>query len=157
MKVKEHSDLLSAQYLVKCLDPDHVCHNITTMAPPPRLMKQALHIRHLSTVLPLLAGTKKETLNAVHTAAVNNAVASQENNRVLHDRPPDISNEETTLKRKQQTTLSQLRSGHCRLLNLYRNRLSARIIQIVAATPKTSTICSTAQLISTHYTCEPVG
>ena len=115
MKVKEHSDLLSAQYPVKCLNPDHVCYNITTMAPPPKLM--SLHTRHHSTVLPLLAGTKKETLKAVHTAAVNNAVTSQENNRVLRDRPPDISKEETTLKRK------QLRSGHCRLLNSYRNRL----------------------------------
>ena len=71
--------------------------------------------------------TKKETLKAVHTAAVNNAVASQENNRVLRDRPPDISKEETTLKRKQRTTLSQLRSGHCRLLNSYRNRLEPTV------------------------------
>ena len=26
LTVKQHSDLLSAQYLVQCLDPDHVCH-----------------------------------------------------------------------------------------------------------------------------------
>ena len=28
LKVTEHSDLLSAQYLVKCLDHENVCHNI---------------------------------------------------------------------------------------------------------------------------------
>ena len=61
MKVKEHSDLLSEQYLVKCLDPDHVCHNITTMASPPRLMKQTLHTIHHSTVLPLLSSTRQYT------------------------------------------------------------------------------------------------
>ena len=38
LTVKQHSDLLSAQYLVQCLDPDHVCHNITTMDVPPRIL-----------------------------------------------------------------------------------------------------------------------
>ena len=42
LTVKQHSDLLSAQYLVQCLDPDHVCHNITTMDVPPRQMKHTL-------------------------------------------------------------------------------------------------------------------
>ena len=40
LKVKEHSDMLSAQYLVKCLDEDHVCHGITTQVPRPRPMKE---------------------------------------------------------------------------------------------------------------------
>ena len=43
LTVKQHSDLLSAQYLVECLDPDHVWHNITTMDVPPRQMKHTLH------------------------------------------------------------------------------------------------------------------
>ena len=38
LTVKQHSDLLSTQYLVKCLDPGHVCHNITAMDDPPRQM-----------------------------------------------------------------------------------------------------------------------
>ena len=29
LKVNEHSDMISAQYLVKCLEEDHVCHGIT--------------------------------------------------------------------------------------------------------------------------------
>ena len=29
LKVKDHSDILSAQYLVNCLEVDHVCHGIT--------------------------------------------------------------------------------------------------------------------------------
>ena len=30
LKVKEHLDIISAQYLVNCLEKGHVCHNITT-------------------------------------------------------------------------------------------------------------------------------
>ena len=42
LKVREHSHLLSAQYLVKCLDYKNVCHNITTLDPPPCMMKHTL-------------------------------------------------------------------------------------------------------------------
>ena len=38
-------------------------------------------------------------------------------------RPPSINDEETLLQRRQRTTLSQLCSGHCKLLNSYKNRL----------------------------------
>ena len=127
LTVKQHSDLLYAQYLVQCLDPDHVCHNITTMDIPPRQMKHTLHTRHYPTVQPLLAATKKETLQAVHTEAVTRAINSQQPNRVLHNRPPPISLEEDTLRRPQRTTLSQLRFGHCRLLNSYQNRLKPTV------------------------------
>ena len=98
---KQHSDLLSAQYLVQCLDPDHVCHNITTMDDAPRQIKHTLHTRHYPTVQPLLAATKKETLQAVHTEAVTRAINSQQPNKVLHNRPPPISSEEDTLRRPQ--------------------------------------------------------
>ena len=43
LKVTEHSALLSAQYLVKCLDHENVCHNITTLDLPPRMMKHTLY------------------------------------------------------------------------------------------------------------------
>ena len=29
LRVKDHSDMFSAQYLVNCLEEDHVCHGIT--------------------------------------------------------------------------------------------------------------------------------
>ena len=38
LKVKDHSDMLSAQYLVNCLEEDHICHGITT-----QLKSQDLH------------------------------------------------------------------------------------------------------------------
>ena len=33
LKVKDHSDMLSAQYLVNCLEEGHVCHCSTTQEP----------------------------------------------------------------------------------------------------------------------------
>ena len=35
LKVKDHSDMLSAQYIVNCMEEDHVCH-ATTQEPRPR-------------------------------------------------------------------------------------------------------------------------
>ena len=98
LTVKQHSDLLSEQYLVKCLDQEHVCHNITTREPPPRQMKHTLHTRHFHNVQPLLADTKKDSLMAIHTAAVAKAKHAMRDNRVLGDHPPPISSEETNLK-----------------------------------------------------------
>ena len=40
LKVRDHSDMLSVQYLVNCLEEDHVCHGITTQEPRPRPMKE---------------------------------------------------------------------------------------------------------------------
>ena len=94
-KVTEHSDLLAAQYLVKCPDRENVCHNITTLDLPPRMIKHTLYPKHHTSITPLLAATTKKSLKAV--------------NRVLRDRPPDISETQTTLRRQQSTTLSQLR------------------------------------------------
>ena len=86
LKVTEHSDLLSAQYLVKCLDHENVCHNITTLDQPPRMMKHTLYSKHHTTIAPLLADTTKESLKAIHTAAVSKSRRKQTVNRVLRDR-----------------------------------------------------------------------
>ena len=37
LKVQEHQKLLSAQYLVGCLEEKHTCHNITKVDPPPSI------------------------------------------------------------------------------------------------------------------------
>ena len=60
---------------------------------------------------------------ALHTSFVNTAIGNMKDNRVLNSRPPSINDEETLLQRRQRTTLSQLRSGHCKLLKSYKKRL----------------------------------
>ena len=54
LKVREHSELLSAQYLARCLEPGNVCHPITTRAAPERRMKETLYTKHRNTVEPMM-------------------------------------------------------------------------------------------------------
>ena len=124
LKVREHSELLSAQYMARCLEPGNVCHPITTRATPERQMKETLYTRHRNTVEPMMVkNDRKATLQALHTAAVVKAVQCHERNVVLDGRPPSISNSEKELTRKERSTLAQLRSGYCRLLGSYKSRI----------------------------------
>ena len=125
LKVREHSELLSAQYLARCLEPGNVCHPITTRAIPERQMKETLYTRHWNTVEPMMVeNDRKATLQALHTAAVVKAVQCHERNVVLDGRPLPISNSEKELTRKERSTLAQLRSGYCRLLGSYKSRIN---------------------------------
>ena len=119
LRVKYHSDMLSAQYLANCLEEDHVSHGITIQDRRARPMKETLHSRHHSTVLPRPGSSKMESRQSLHTHAVDSAIQLQGNNRVLKKRSPPISDEKQILNRKQRCTLSQLRSGHCHLLQDY--------------------------------------
>ena len=94
--VEDHLNHLSAQYLVHCLDTDHVCHHITTLDHPPREMKEILFTKHNQTVLPLLANTKKESLRALYTSFVNTAIDNMTDNRVWNYRPPPINDAPAT-------------------------------------------------------------
>ena len=124
LKVKEHSVLLSAQYLARCLEPRNVCHPITTRATPERQMKETLYTRHRNTVETMMVKhDRKATLQAFHTATVVKAVQCHERNVMLNGRPPPISNSEKELTRKERSTLAQLRSGYCRLLGSYKSRI----------------------------------
>ena len=112
LKVREHSELLSAQYLARCLEPGNVCHPITTRAIPERQMRKTLYTRHRNTVeLMMVKNDRKTTLQSLHTDAVDKALKSHERNVVLDGRPPPISCSEKELTRKERSTLAQLRSG----------------------------------------------
>ena len=125
LKVREHSELLSAQYLARCLEPENVNNSITTRDTPKRWMKETLFTRYRSTVEPMMIlKDRKATLQAIHTKAVNQAVSSQRRNGVLDDHPPLINISEKELTRKERTTLAQLRSEHCRILGSYKSRIS---------------------------------
>ena len=133
LKVREHSGLLSAQYLARCLEPGNVWHPITTRAIPERQMKETLYTRHRNTVEPMVVNSdRKATLQALHTAAVVNAVQCHERNVVLDGRPPPISKSEKELTRKERSTLAQLRSGYCRLLGSYKSRIKDANLDVCA-------------------------
>ena len=82
------------------------------------------YTRHLKTVEPMMVkNDRKAALQALHTAAVVNAVQCHERNVVLDGRPPPINNSDKELTRKERSTLTQLRSGYCRLLGSYKSRI----------------------------------
>ena len=125
LKVKEHSELLSAQYLARCLEPGNVCHSITTRETPKRRMKETLFTRHCNTVEPMmLANNRKATLQAIHSDAVNKAIKDQKKNIVLDGLPHLINDSEKDLTWKERTTLPQLTSGYCKLLGSYKSRIT---------------------------------
>jgi len=51
-------------------------------------------------------------------------------NRVLGASPPDISPLESLLPRSVRTTLAQLHSGHCRLLNSYKAHITSGVSDV---------------------------
>ena len=109
LKVREHSELLSAQYLARCLEPGNVCHSITTRTTPARQMKETLYTIHRDTVESMMVKNyRKATLPALHTDAVDKAVKSHERKVVLDGRPPPISSSEKDLTRKERSSLAQL-------------------------------------------------
>ena len=82
LKVREHSELLSALYLARCLEPENVNNSITTRDPPRRRMKETLFTRHRSIVEPMIANDRKATHQAIHNMPVNQTVTSLRRNLV---------------------------------------------------------------------------
>ena len=124
LKLGGHSELLSAPYLARCLEPGNVCHSITTRETPKRRMKETLFTRHRNTVEPMmLASNRKATLQPIHSDAVNKAVKDPKNNIVLDGLPHPINDSEKDLTRKERATLAQLRCGYCKLLGSYKSRI----------------------------------
>ena len=75
LKGRKHSELLSAQYLARCLELRNICHPITTRATPKRQMKETLYTLDLETLEPMMVEKdRKATVQALHTDAVNMAV-----------------------------------------------------------------------------------
>ena len=70
LEVEVHSELLSAQYLVRYLGPENIYFNITRVDPPPQHMKYTLYTSDILTIKPLLLlGNKKQTFEAKHAVA----------------------------------------------------------------------------------------
>ena len=107
LRVKDHSDMLYALYLVNCLEKDHVCHGITTQEPRPRPMNETLHSSHHTTVLPRLGSNRMQSHQYMHTHAVESDIQLQVNNRVLKKPPHPISDEEQ-LETQPKTTMHSL-------------------------------------------------
>ena len=86
-------------------------------------------------------------LRSIHSQAVVDAQSNFVPNRVLGTTPPELSSFECYLSRSIHTTLAQLRSGHCRLLNSYKARITAGVTDVCpdcGVAPHSVNICSSA-------------
>ena len=125
LPVDDHSELLSAQYLAKCLQPTNVCHNITIRGPPPRRMKNTLYTRHRATVKPLMTdGNLKDTLNSIHTTVVIKANVGQKKNRVLDDLSPANKQQRSQPPKKTSYDPLPAKIRTLQLLGQYKKRIA---------------------------------
>lgn len=138
LTVREHSDLLNAQYVAKCLRPDHPCHDHVTRPPRPRPIRetpQSRYLEHVNSVLQANGGElksdepahRKLILSRLHTRAVEQAIADAPINKVLGTQPLPIHPSNASLEQGPRTRLCQLRSGECSLLHTYKNKLDPEV------------------------------
>jgi len=135
LPVKSHSELLAKQYWLSCYQSHHPSHHLTSQPTPARNMKGMLS-KFDRDVVPLCDdGISKfeqycSALRNLHSQAVVDAWSNFVPNRVLGTTPPELSSFECYLSRSIHITLAQLHSGHCRLLNSYKARITAGVTDV---------------------------
>ena len=119
--------MLSTQHLASCLRPSHPLNAVVKAPSGPRSMKHTLKSKYLPDISSHLNNNGdidpvnySNVRSSVHTSSVAKSISNLEPNRLLGTRPPPISPSESRLTWMQRTTLAQLRSGHCRLLGVYK-------------------------------------
>lgn len=129
LPVREHAEMVSKQYLLTCTQRDHPCHNILDAPDPPRNMKNTLMSKFrgvIQRLVPTGVCSKRESRAAqkiVHTESVQATITSYGPSKVLGAQPPPVDITELTLNRSVRSTLAQLRSGYCKLLQSYQARI----------------------------------
>jgi len=135
LPIKSHSELLAKQYWLSCYQSHHLSHHLTSQPAPARNMKGTLS-KFDRDVVPLCDDGISEVeqyrsaLHNHHSEAVVDAQLNFVPNRVLGTTPPELSSFECYLSRSVCTTLVQLSSGHCRLLNSYKACITAGITDV---------------------------
>ena len=135
---KAHNNLLAQQCNLGCFREQHPCNNLTNLDRPPRTIRNYLFSTCHDYVAPLIpqeghisVEQYKDGIKTLHTQAVGRAKSSYKPNIVLGRYPPPIDIAEQELPRTTRTTLAQLRSGGCKQMNNYQNRID----------PSTPNIC----------------
>ena len=142
LKVRQHCDLLTAQFLTQCYDVNHVCHELSSLPDVnqfPRDKFTGLTVKHREWVEgrktwdpggPPAPIDVKRTMAAIHSSAVDRAIRGREVNRVLQRPAPPICLKERRLDRQMRCWLSQLRSGFSSRLNYYRHRIDPNVADL---------------------------
>ena len=132
LPVKEHSVMLTDQFLYAMHQPEHPNHHLLHQDQRQRQMRQNIsdfkphlqpHVRDGARIEP----NYKTGLKKIHDDAHRRHELSLPVNRVLNTLPPSINiKEEKELSKSIRSTLSQLRSGYSSYLNTYLHRINKR-------------------------------
>ena len=105
-----------------------VCHHLATLPAPARNMNGTLRARLChSEECVTDVDTYRSCLRTLHSQTVVEVKPNFVLKRVLGASPPDISPLESLLPESVHTTLAQLHSDHCRLLNTYKACITSSI------------------------------
>ena len=129
LPVREHSEMLTKQFLTSMHQPSHPNHHLLSEPTPPRdIRKSILDYKSQVSDLDGKTSVTKEEVKAIHgrihTNCVNSAITAYPANKVLQTRPPEVHGEEKVLPRTTRTTLAQLRSGYSPYLKSYLHRIN---------------------------------
>ena len=132
MPVKEHSEMITKQFLLAAQKPEHPNHDTLNLNQPnPRrttrktiLTNYSAYISNKTNNSSINEEQYKQKLKVIHTEAVQE-VKQRSNNKVLNTIPPEINPEERSLPRKTRCTLAQLRSGYSPFLQSYLHSINA--------------------------------
>jgi hypothetical protein len=89
VKVKDHLDLLTSQYLASAMHQTHTSHAVITLPQGPRQMKQTLYSKCINNVQPhlndgvMLDYKYKKSITAIHSSFVVKAICEARPNPVL--------------------------------------------------------------------------
>jgi hypothetical protein len=131
LPVKQHNDMLSAQFLASCHSTGHPNRDLVDKPLRPRPMKHTLHSAHNATVTTAFtkigSDDPKKVRKEIHTSSVHYAMLNQSPNLVLGGYPPPISTTEVSLPRVTRCRLAQLRAGYSPLIRDYACRIDPNI------------------------------
>ena len=133
LKVEQHNMLLTKQFALQCLNPEHPVYVLASTAPPQRIRNTfRTYTSEVSPLAPEIWDPRSSrlALDRVHQLAVVDATENQAPNRVLETLPPPIHDSEKTLPRTTRCTLSQLRSGWSIMLQTYNARIQEGVSDI---------------------------
>ena len=130
LPVKEHSEMLTKQYLLSMHTEDHPNHHLLHFPRPPRDKRKSI----LDYIPSIAENTGHRTVltkeeykrenRKIHSETVRTVINNYPANKVLNSKPPEINQSEKELPRDTRTTLAQLRSSYSPFLKTYLHRIN---------------------------------
>ena len=129
LPVRQHNELISQQFAITCHLPQHPCHQLCHRSPDDRLeRRRSLLGGHRPNIQQYIAEDSlsntsyKSAISCIRQDVVRTVIESS-SSKLLNGRPPPIATSEKILPRKTRIILAQQRTGRCRILGQYINRI----------------------------------